>query len=1032
MAESVSVTAVLVTHDGATWLPEVIAALTSQSRPIDRLFAVDTGSVDSSVKLLKASGIPYVVEARDMGYGDAIEHALALTPPVNSVLEPTQEWLWLLHDDCAPQRDALEKLVESIVDRPQVAITGPKILGWHDRDHLLEVGISIATNGARYTGLERAEQDQGQHDQIREVLSVSTAGMLVRRDIFERLGGLDINLALFRDDVDLGWRSAVAGYQAIVVPDAAVFHAEASASERRAVDVSEAFLHRPLLLDRRNAAYVLLVNSSWWLLPWISAQLLVTSGIRALLNLLMKLPGYAGDEIAAVGLLLIHPGELITARKKRKALRLISPRTVAPFLPSTWSQIRGAFDRLREIISEQLHPELAEAASVQEAGFSSLDPVSEEFDEGDLTTPLVAPSLLKKLLRMPQVLIALSIGIISLISARNRFGFLSGGALVSAPASGLTLLRHYLDSWHLVGAGSAAQMSPWIALLGISSVITIFNMKLLLTLIFIVAPGMTYLAVYRVLLRQGVRRNAGLVGAGIYAASPLLWGAINQGRLGTLLVLQLAPTLLALNPLSREVSARITTWRKIFALSLLAAVIFAFSSILLAGWLIAQSGILIAEIIQRLPQIRGERFIAFISGQNADSLKRRFALLILPFILNFPWSASLLLHPTQFLLEPGIPTPSGGRWEILFFNPGGTSAPPIWIISPLILFLIAALWIERLRSYAALASMVIGLSLALSQIEVMGHGSSGKVWTGPLIAVAMIILLAPMLRYVQDELPLLRERSLGGSHLGAAVLGLVTAISLVVTPIWAMTSGANSLVRGNESSVTPAFVTALTQTPDRPKTIIIKATENATTFFITRGNDLQLGDPDAVIATPEAITRTMRDLIAGTGIASGKTIGRYGINYLVLTAPISLEIARTIDGIGGFIRMSSTADGIVWKVLGASPRVLFIGTDKKKVMISSSDVTAGGPVPGPGTVVLAEKFDNDWHLLLDGIPVPLLENADGLPTFTIPNSGHVELSHDGTLHRAMISLQLMILLVSIVMALPAGRRRREVPVEELV
>jgi len=53
MADTFFVTAVLVTHDGATWLPEVIAAIGSQSRPVDRIIAVDTGSVDSSLKLLK-------------------------------------------------------------------------------------------------------------------------------------------------------------------------------------------------------------------------------------------------------------------------------------------------------------------------------------------------------------------------------------------------------------------------------------------------------------------------------------------------------------------------------------------------------------------------------------------------------------------------------------------------------------------------------------------------------------------------------------------------------------------------------------------------------------------------------------------------------------------------------------------------------------------------------------------------------------------------------------------------------------------
>jgi GT2 family glycosyltransferase len=154
----------------------------------------------------------------------------------------------------------------------------------------LEVGISLATNGARWTGLEPAEYDQGQRDGIHEVLAVSTAGALIRRDVYEELGGFDKNLELFRDDVDFGWRARVAGHSAIVVTSAVAYHAQAAATERRTVDVKGALLHRPLLLDRRNAAYVLLANASVWALPILSLQLLAGAIVRSIGYLFAKLP----------------------------------------------------------------------------------------------------------------------------------------------------------------------------------------------------------------------------------------------------------------------------------------------------------------------------------------------------------------------------------------------------------------------------------------------------------------------------------------------------------------------------------------------------------------------------------------------------------------------------------------------------------------------------------------------------------------------------------------------------------------------
>ena len=293
------VTAIIVSHNGAMWLPEVVASIAKQRREIDQVIAIDTGSDDSSVKLLKSAGINTVVAERDTGFGAAINQALAQSK-LKRAPEGSTEWLWLIHDDCAPAAHALTELLNAVDERPSVAMAGPKLRGWHDRNHLLEVGVSIAGNGARWTGLEYREQDQGQHDNISEVLSVSTAGALIRRDVFEELGGFDPELSLFRDDVDLGWRMHTAGHSVIAVPSAIAFHAEAASNERRQIDVAGTFLHRPLLLDRRHAAYVLLANASWWLTPIVAIQLLSASIFRAIGYLLAKLPGYALDEIAAV------------------------------------------------------------------------------------------------------------------------------------------------------------------------------------------------------------------------------------------------------------------------------------------------------------------------------------------------------------------------------------------------------------------------------------------------------------------------------------------------------------------------------------------------------------------------------------------------------------------------------------------------------------------------------------------------------------------------------------------------------------
>ena len=70
------VTAILVAHDGATWLPEVVASLYKQKRSVDQLIAVDTGSLDDSAALMRNAGIRVVDVPRDTGFGAAVNFAL--------------------------------------------------------------------------------------------------------------------------------------------------------------------------------------------------------------------------------------------------------------------------------------------------------------------------------------------------------------------------------------------------------------------------------------------------------------------------------------------------------------------------------------------------------------------------------------------------------------------------------------------------------------------------------------------------------------------------------------------------------------------------------------------------------------------------------------------------------------------------------------------------------------------------------------------------------------------------------------------
>lgn len=1007
------VTAILVLHDGQLWLPEVVASLTSQTLPANSIVAVDTGSIDSSAKLVKGARIPVLPMDRDTGFGEAIAHAVATLPKVS---DPQNEWLWIIHDDLSLDRAALENLVGEIETRPNVAMAGPKLLGWHDRTHLLEIGISIAANGNRWTGLEPSEYDQGQRDGVHEVLAVSTAGALIRRDVFEQLGGFDPNLDLFRDDVDFGWRLYSAGFAAIAVSSAIAFHAEASANERRSVDVAEAFLHRPLLLDRRNAAYVLLVNSSWWRLPLLTIQLLAGSLVRSFGFLFAKLPGYAGDEILAVGALFVHPAELITARKIRRAQRLVPSGIALKFIPSRFSQLRLALSRTAEWIRSQVFP-----TEVTEVHAPSL--LDENLDEEDLLTPVTSQNWLS-LFKRPLIAASLFLFLISLFWSRSRFGSVSGGALPEQPSGAGAIWNTYFSGWHVIAMGTTTASPTWLAITAIATTLLFGKVAVFIALLFFLAPLLMALSAHH--LFKGFSQNRWLTtsGAVLYAISPVSISTINSGRLGTLIVLLLLPQLLIAARGWFEIEN--FSWRRVFALSLLTAILFAFSPFVFLLGLVLTGFSIYRDYIESSSGVN----IALFNAR----LYRRIAFIVTPFLLCAPWSFELILNPHRFLMDPGFLIQGGGPNLALFANPGGPGSLPWYLISPLTLVLGISLFSStRARFIAEIGFVSLLLSIIYSSISMTGNGTSvaTRLYPGTLMVITTITAIGAGIT-VLDKL---RERLISSHvnirHISAAILLVATATYALSSTVWLVAQVGEAPLQSGREVVLPPFLAVEKDAKTmviRPRTVGDDVTLN---FYLARGGDAILGDPDMAPQNREQLTSAVREIADGSGLTASTTFAVHGIKYLFLKSPADENLVRIIDGLGGFTRASSTSAGVVWKIAGNTGRVLFTNTSGKTSVLPVSQFEFEVTVPEAGILTLTENYAQGWRAMQEGQRLTRNRSVDNLPIFEVSKSGSVSLLYDGTIRRAWVSLQAILLITVIVLALPAGRRRREIDDSEL-
>ncbi|MDX3230872.1 glycosyltransferase [Streptomyces sp. ME19-01-6] len=1058
------VTAVLVAHDGARWLPDALAGLLGQERPVQSVVAADTGSADDSAQLLAdALGPDRVLHlARRSGFGTAVAEAVrgaeVLGPdelpylkrpsgwdPVNRTWrddaydmpelphgEPVQ-WLWLLHDDCAPAPDALAELLRVADDHPRAAIVGPKLRSWYDSRQLLEVGVSIARSGRRWTGLERREQDQGQHDQVRPVLSVSSAGMLVRRDVWEELGGFDPRLPLMRDDVDLCWRAQAAGHQVLVAPDAALRHAEAAARERRPIDCVGRSVAGPHRVDKAGAAYTLLVNSRGAALPYVMLRLVLGTLLRTLAYLVGKVPGQALDEVAGLFGTLLRPEKILAARKRR-GRPVVEKAELRPLFPPPGATVRATAEQIASNLGGRSEPELSSGGrhGAVESGPGDDDADFLEVEQF---------ARLKRIARKPGPMLFVVLLLVSLVACRDLLGggALTGGALLPAPDSVSELWARYLDGWHPVGTGGTQSAPPYLAVL--ASVATLFlgSTGFTLTLLLVCSvplAGFTAYFASRPLVESRLLRAWGSVA---YAFLPAATGALASGRLGTAVLAVLLPLMaraaVAASGFGLGERARRgerPSWRATWAYALLLSFTMAFTPIVWPIAVILGLGVLAV----RFAESRTEQLTAY--GL------RFLAVVLTPLAVLAPWSADLLTDPGRFLDEAGLDytTGSASALNLLALSPGGPKAGGTLLLLGFVLAALGAL-MRGERQLAARTAWAVALTGFLFAALANGSG-----WAGPATLVYGLALLSAGVVGAEGA----RERVAAQSFGWRQPLALLIVAAAAAAPLWAaagwMLSGADGPVGRRDPDQVPAFVAVESDSRDKARTLVLDGDTARADYVLVRGSGARLGDAELAGAAggDSRLDQVVANLIAGSGADQTSQLGGFAIRYVLVRDSAPRQMSRVLDATPGLTRLSQEDGSALWRVDQRISRITIVpgaragesdeaggqggsaaGSQAAPVHVPSGAVEAHTTVPAgqAGRVLrIADKATPGWQATLDGKPLKATTVDGWAQGFELPaNGGRLDLSYDTPVtHTAWVWAQGLLALVLVVLALP-GRRR---------
>ncbi len=216
--EDAEVTIVIPVHGQWALTAECLRSIARDvSSSTYRVIVVDDASKDETPdRLARVEGAEVIRLAKNRGFLQAANVGIAAA---------ASRYIVLLNNDTIVTPGWLDALVETAESDPTVGIIGAKLV--YPDGRLQEAGSIIFQDGTGWNYGRGASPDDPAYCFPREVDYCSAACVLVRREVFDALGGFDPRFEpAYYEDTDLAFSARELGYRVLVQPNSVVIHAE--------------------------------------------------------------------------------------------------------------------------------------------------------------------------------------------------------------------------------------------------------------------------------------------------------------------------------------------------------------------------------------------------------------------------------------------------------------------------------------------------------------------------------------------------------------------------------------------------------------------------------------------------------------------------------------------------------------------------------------------------------------------------------------------------------------------------------------
>lgn len=261
------VTVVIPNYNGIQFIEGCIKSLKAQTSAVEfEIIVVDNGSTDGSRELVEKKHKDVKMISLDKNYG--------FCKAVNvGIQEAKTPYVILLNNDTKVVDGFVKILYERIEGNERIFSVSPMMIQAKQPKLIDDAGDFYCALGWAYAmGKDKPVQ---QYEKSYPVTAACGGASIYRKKIFEKIGYFDEAHFAYLEDIDVGYRARIFGFQNIYEPRAKVYHEGSGASGSR-------YNEFKVKHSSRNSIYLIRKN-----MPWIQRLVnlpffIIGFGIKAL------------------------------------------------------------------------------------------------------------------------------------------------------------------------------------------------------------------------------------------------------------------------------------------------------------------------------------------------------------------------------------------------------------------------------------------------------------------------------------------------------------------------------------------------------------------------------------------------------------------------------------------------------------------------------------------------------------------------------------------------------------------------------